>query len=163
MRALAISTVSANAVALMLTLAPVVTACGDDAPSATLPAMVAGPFARDLVLGADTRTSLPTPVPAIARDATGRFYWYCAEARGGTIVFELRAEVTALSPGAVIHRTEQSVGEQQVQGTLSVAPRDFSRGGVRRTESGPEWLEGTYSLHASVSGTDLASVVFEVR
>jgi hypothetical protein len=137
--------------------------CGDDAPPDGLPAMIAGPYETELALGADTRTAVPAGLEALPRDAVARFYWYAPEARGATIAFELVAENTMIEQGAVVHRVENAVGEEQVQGTIAIDPRHTSAGGVRRTAAGVEWLEGTYRLRASVAGQEVASHLFEIR
>jgi len=92
-----------------------------------------------------------------------RFYWYAQEAAGKSIEFEVRAESTVLVAGTVIHRVEEQVGEDQVQGMMSVGPRDLNLGGAAQVDGSPRWLEGLYSVRIFVDGSELATGLFHVE
>lgn len=144
---------------LVVTLA----GCADDPPPAPPSAMLAGPFASAPRLeGADSRAHLPTPLATLDTDATGRFYWFVPEVPRGTLAFEVRAELTPLEPGSVIHRIEETVGVDQRQGLVSFGPADLNRGGTRRGAHGAEWLRGSYSLRMRDGDRELAMVLFVV-
>jgi hypothetical protein len=139
-------------------------ACDDDAaPSAETP-MLAGPFATAIPLGArDARPGLPGPLAHLPRDATAWFFWFVPGETASSLVFEIRAETTALAAGTVIHRAEEAIGEGQRQGLIAIGPRELNRGGVRRGPEGPEWLEGAYSLRVFDGDRELALLVFDVE
>lgn len=138
--------------------------CGDDgAPAAAPGAMLAGPYSSAFPLTEETRTRLPRALDALADSDDARFYWYADEARGKSIVFEVRAETTVLEAGSVLHHIEEQVGEAQFQGFLSVGPRDLSRGGARSDNGSPRWLEGLYSVRIFVEDEELGTSLFEVR
>ncbi len=148
------------AAALLLSCA----AC-DDEPEQVDPPMVAGPYLGTVQLGPDTRTRLPSAAETIGPDDRPRFYWYCADAPGKTITWEVRAETTALEHGALIHTAEEPVGAGTVQGMVRIDPSRLSRGGARRSADGRlEWLPGIYSVKGRLDGAEpFGTGIFEVR
>lgn len=142
-----------------------VAACGDDeeASDPGLGAMLAGPYPTALELTEQTRMQVPPGTESLASDAEVLFYWYAQEASGKSIVFEVRAEATALEAGTVIHRVEERVPQGQAQGMFGVTPRELNRGGTRMVDGHPRWLDGIYSVRIFVDDAELATGIFEVR
>ncbi len=139
-------------------------ACGDDAAQApSVGAMLAGPYPRALVLSETTRQSLPPGRDAIGDADEALFYWYVPEDEGPSLRFEVHAESTALEPGTVIHRVEETRGAGEAQGMFAVSADALNQGGARMEGGGPRWLQGIYSLHLFAGDRELSTLVFNVQ